>query len=260
MELSQRRATVVGRLRQRRTREREGLVLVEGIRAAAEALDAGARASFAVASPRLSALDGGAELLAALGRRGVEVADVDDAALTRLSDTEHPQGVLLVCRQPEAPPDLVRPGARLLVLDGIQDPGNVGTLVRAASAFAVDGVVALDGTADPWGAKTVRASAGMAFRRPLLQATAGQALEALRDAAVPVLVADASGTDVERVSPGPGWALVVGNEGAGPRPEVREAAAATVRIPMPGGAESLNAGVAGSILLYALTRERPGVP
>lgn len=259
MHLSQRRAQVVGRLRQRKTREREGLVLVEGLRAVAEALAAGARASFAVVSPRLSLLDGGNELLAALARDAVEVAEVDDAELTRLSDTEHPQGVLLVCRQPAGSDEAFVPGARLLVLDGIQDPGNVGTLVRAATAFAVDGVVALDGTADPWGAKAVRASAGMVFRRPLVQVAAGDALRRLGDAGIPVLVADASGVDVEGVDVPGGWALAVGNEGAGPRPDVRGAAFATVRIPMPGAAESLNAGVAGSILLYALTRERPGV-
>lgn len=260
MGLSQRRAQVVGRLRQRKTREREGLVLVEGVRAVSEALHAGARAVFAVVSPRLAAVDGGVAVRAALDGSRVEVAEVDDGELSRLSDTEAPQGVLLVCRQPEAPAATMAPGARLLVLDGVQDPGNVGTLVRAATAFALDGVMALDGTADPWGAKAVRASAGMVFRIPVLQAPASAALEACAGAGLPVLVADAGGADVAGYLGGGGWALVVGNEGAGPRAEVREGATATVRIPMPGGAESLNVGVAGSILMYALTRESPGAP
>ena len=234
------------------------MVLVEGIRAAGEALSAGAGATFAVVSPRLEGLAGGPDLLAALGIGGVDVARVDDRTLTGLGDTEHPQGVLLVCRQPEVGEGVVRPGGRYLVLDGIQDPGNVGTLIRGATAFALDGVVALDGTADPWGAKTVRSSAGMVFRLPIVQAPCARALDLLAGAGVPVLVADAGGTPVDAAAPGEGWALVVGNEGAGPRDLVREVASRVVRIPMSGPAESLNAGVAGSILLYALTREGSG--
>lgn len=255
MELSQRRRQVLGRLRHRKTREREGLVLVEGIRAAGEALAAGAVPAFAVTSPRLDALAGGAELVSALRGSGVDVAHVDDAALTELGDTEHPQGVLLVCREPSwSADDVVAPGRRYLVLDGVQDPGNVGTLLRAATAFALDGVLALDGTCDPWSAKAVRSSAGMAFRVPVLRLGAPEALSLLGAAGVPVLVADAGGADVAGVDGSGGWALVVGNEGSGPRDAVRQGSVAIVRIPMPGPAESLNAAVAASILLYALTR------
>lgn len=254
MELSQRRAQLLGRLRQRKTREREGLVLVEGIRAVEEALSAGAEATFAVTAPRLLSLAGGEELRDALARSGVETVETDDAGLAHLADTEHPQGVLLVCRQPDSDAAAVRSQARLLVLDALQDPGNVGTLIRAATAFALDGVVVLDGTADPWGAKAVRASAGMVFRVPLVQTTWDEALARFRGVGVPLLVADAKGADVTDVPREGGWALAVGNEGAGPRDELRHEAAAVVRIPMPGPAESLNAGVAGSILLYALTR------
>lgn len=255
MALSQRRAQLIARLRSRKTRERESLVLVEGIRGAGEALAARADARFAVVSPRLGHLAEGSALLARLADEGVELVEEDDAALQELSDTEQPQGVLLICREPLGTPQSVRGGGRYLLLDGIQDPGNVGTLIRAATAFGLEGVVALDGSADPWGAKAVRASAGMAFRIPILKTGAGEALALLRTVGVPLLVADAGGEDVGSVPVGGGWALAVGNEGSGPREEVVMAAARTVRVPMPGPAESLNAGVAGSILLYALTRE-----
>jgi len=253
--LSQRRMQLIGRLRHRKTREREGLVLVEGIRGVGEVLSRGAQVRFAVVSPRLEGLAGGAPLLGALVHRGVELEHVDDDALAALADTEQPQGVLLVCAEERGAEALVAPGGRYLVLDAVQDPGNVGTLVRASVAFALDGVLVLDGSADPWSAKAVRAAAGMTFGVPVLKARAADAVELLRGAGVPILVADAGGGDVADVPSTGGWALVVGNEGAGLRPEVSEAAARAVRIPMPGPAESLNAGVAGAILLYALTRE-----
>jgi TrmH family RNA methyltransferase len=121
--------------------------------------------------------------------------------------------------------------------------------------------MALDGTADPWAPKTVRASAGMVFRLPVVTCACGEALEALEARGLPLLVADARGEPPGPGSRSAGWALAVGNEGAGPRPRVLKAADAVLRIPMPGPAESLNAGVAGSILLYALTtQETRGVP
>jgi TrmH family RNA methyltransferase len=256
--LSQRRTQLLGRLRHRKTREREGLVLVEGLRAVSEALAAGAETTFVVSSPRLTALDGGTTLLEVLASRGVEADLVDDKTMAGLADTENSQGVLLVCRQPAPDRGSVSAGSRTLVLDALQDPGNVGTLVRAATAFALDAVVVLDGSADPWGAKAVRSSAGTSFRLPILQMKCEEALSFFGEQSVPLLVADASGDRVTRWRSPSGWALVVGNEGAGPREALVSAATAVVSVPMPGPAESLNAGVAGSILLYALTQEDAG--
>ncbi len=256
MGLSQRRGRILGRLRRRKTREREQLVLVEGVRAVGEALAAEAAGRFAVTSPALDRVPEGASVRRALDEMGVEVDEVDDRTLASLADTEHPQGVLLVCAEPRAGDEAVRSGGHYLVLDAVQDPGNVGTLVRSAAAFALDAVVALDGSADVWSPKAVRASAGTAFRQPLLMRAAEDALALFGRAGIPLVVADASGDDVAEVTPPRGWALVVGNEGAGPRPSVREAAERLVRVPMPGPAESLNAGVAGAVLLYALTREK----
>jgi TrmH family RNA methyltransferase len=255
MGLSQRRGRVLRRLRRRKTREREGLVLVEGVRAVREALAAGATGRFAIASPALHRVPEGAAVRRALDEAGVEVDEIEDGELASLADTEHPQGILFVCVEPPAGDEDVRPGGRYLVLDAVQDPGNVGTLVRSATAFALDAVVALDGTADVWGPKAVRASAGTAFRQPLLVRAAEDAVALFGRARVALLVADASGDDVAEVARPLGWALVVGNEGSGPRPSIREAAGRLVRVPMPGPAESLNAGVAGAVLLYALTRE-----
>ena len=232
-------------------------MLVEGVRAVTEALDAGVNGRFAVTSPRLGHTSGGSALATRLAAADVELHTIGDAELSELADTEHPQGILLVCSEPRASLDLVEAGVRLLVLDGVQDPGNTGTLVRAAVAFGLDAVIALEGTADPWAPKTVRASAGMAFRIPVVPACLPDVVAALQHAGVPVRVAAAGGepvggdVDVRRA----GFALIVGNEGAGVRDEVREAATSTVSIPMPGPAESLNVGMAGSVLLYELTKE-----
>jgi len=251
--LSQRRAGLVAKLRVPKSRVREGAVLVEGVRAVTEALEAGVEVQFAVTSARLAATDGGGALARRLA--AVDAATVEDGELARLSDTETHQGVLLVCAEPSAALGRIEPAGRYLVLDGIQDPGNAGTLVRAAVAFGLDAVICLDGTVDVWSPKTVRSSAGMIFRLPVVRAAAADAIDRLSSVRVPMLVADARGEDVEARRHDHGFALVVGNEGAGVRPEIAVSAAATVAVRMPGPAESLNVAMAGAILLHALTRE-----
>lgn len=263
--LSKTRTRLVGRLHTRRTREREGRVLVEGPRAVREVraalaarrswLSGGGAPPFYAVSPRLARLDPELERDLADG----DTARVDDAELARLADTESPQGVLMVVPEPRPELDaVVRPGVRLLLLDGLQDPGNLGTLIRCAAAFALDGVVALDGSVDPWNPKAVRAAVGTSFRLPVLSAPWIRVDHALVEAGLALLVADADGTDAALVSPARGWALAVGSEAHGARREVREVADTTVAIPMPGGTDSLNAGVAGALLLYALAGRDPG--
>ncbi len=259
MPLSRAKEKLVGRLRNSRMRSREELVLVEGPRTAGDVLDAGGGVRFALVTPSFRESGEGEALMERLRMLGAAVEDVEEAELAGLSDTESPQGVLLVCEEPRITMDdlLERNTRRFLLLDGVQDPGNVGTLIRAARAFALDGVVALDGTVDPWNPKAVRASAGSCFHIGVVKASWSDVVSRLDAAGVHVLVAEAGGTDVMGLAPPSAWALVVGNEGRGAREEVRGVADAVVTVPMPGGAESLNAGVAGAILLHALTRGGP---
>lgn len=171
MPLSKTRGLLIGRLRRRKTREREQAFLAEGIRCCTELVGAGADIRFAVVSPRLDTLAGGAVLRDALRERHVETVLLSDAELDEHADTEHPQGVLLVCRQPRT--DLLgitAPHPRLLVADAIRDPGNLGTLIRSAAAFDLDAVIVLDGTVDPFNPKTVRAAAGSLLRPALIRA------------------------------------------------------------------------------------------
>jgi TrmH family RNA methyltransferase len=251
--LSQRRAALVARLRVPKTRAAERAVLVEGVRAVSEALDAAVGVNFAVSSPRLENTDEGRRLAARL--EALDLTRVDDDDLDEVSDTEHSQGVLLVAKEPEGSLGTIRAKGRYLVLDGVQDPGNAGTLVRAAVAFGLGAVLCVEGTVDPWGAKTVRASAGMLFRLPVVRAKTAEVIDRLADARVPILVADAKGEDAQARAWNEGFALVVGNEGAGVRAELADEADAVIAVRMPGPAESLNVAMAGSILLHALTQE-----
>jgi TrmH family RNA methyltransferase len=262
LALSQSRTRLLARLRSRKSRARERRVLVEGTRAVGEALNAGALPVFAVTSPRLRESDAGKVLGARL--ESLDRVEVSDVELSSLGDTEHPQGVLLVCEEPDAGDGDVHAGGLFLLLDAVQDPGNVGSLVRCAVAFGFDAVLCLDGTGDPWSAKAVRASAGMAFRLPVVTTSAATATERLRSLGVRILVAAAEGGGVEGAlvtaheagseSGGRGLALAVGNEGSGVRAEVRDAARGVVGVPMIGPAESLNASIAGAILMYDIAR------
>jgi TrmH family RNA methyltransferase len=214
-------------------------------------------ARFALTAPRLDALD--PDLADELSG-WCEVIRLSDAELAAVSATEATQGVLAVVVEPsDAWVDGIGPDSRILLLDAVQDPGNVGTLIRTAAAFDLDGVVLLDGCVDPWNPKAVRASAGAAFRCPVALRP-WTAMASLLDAAGPALwVADAAGVVPGDSVRAGGWALVIGSEGSGARSAIRERAAGLAAVPMPGGTESLNAAVAGSILVYEFTRVERGL-
>lgn len=198
-------------------------------------------------------------MLQALLAGEAPVVTVEPQQLADLSDTEAPQGVLAVASIISPGPDLLAAARGVVVLDGVQDPGNVGTLIRSAHAFGLGGVVALSGTADPWSAKAIRASAGSVFHVPTMrgQAVAGAPWLASPGGKRRIWAADVQGRSpgsVESLALDGGWALVVGNEGAGLSPAIADLVAPDSRLalPMPGGAESLNAAIAGSIVMYEL--------
>jgi len=259
VELTRARERLLRRVTTRRGREAEGVVLLEGPHVLESALDWGAVPTFVLLGTESSS-DSIDPLKLRLLEAGVEVIPVSTELLEAFAQTDSPQGILGVATEPRAvlPPAGSGSGQRCLVLDGVQDPGNVGTLVRAAAALGADRVVALDGTADPWSAKAVRAAAGLSFAIPIHLLEWEETATWLDLEGLPHLVADRSGQDVRGwlrgapTGPGAGWALVVGNEGKGPRADVLARATARLAIPLQGGVDSLNVSTAGAILLWAL--------
>jgi TrmH family RNA methyltransferase len=173
--------------------------------------------------------------------------------------TEQPQGIAALIHPPAFPPDTIfrAPSPLILVLAGLQDPGNVGTLLRSAEAFAATGVLLLPGAASPWNPKALRASAGSAFRVPAMNATEPEALNLFERHKIPAIAAVArSGTAISKAPLAGPCALLIGNEGAGLSKILLSAAKHRITIPTPGNVESLNAAIAGSLLLYEASRQR----
>jgi RNA methyltransferase, TrmH family len=252
--------TLIRDLHRRRGRERRGLALAEGVRLVEEALASSVAIRGAAASQALESTTRGKALKAALAGRGIEVEDVPDSELELLADTEHPQGIVAVIEPKTWALSDIRmsAGSTVLVLDGVQDPGNVGTMLRTALGLGATGLVALKGTADLTNPKVIRAGMGASFRLPAVAAAPDELVAWARLQRAQIWVADASGESSGRLpAPGaerPPVLLVVGNEGAGVGPSVDAAADRRVAIPLARGVESLNVAVAAGILLYEVTR------
>ena len=184
------------------------------------------------------------------------MARVTDAELASAADTESPQGVLAIAPVPERTLEGMQPSERtlLLVLDALQDPGNVGTILRTAAALGVDATLALPGTVDLWNAKVVRSAMGAHFHHPTLSCTWDELDTFRRQHGLALWAADAAGDAVEAIPTPARLALVVGNEGGGLGAEAHTRADRLVALPISAAVESLNVAVATGILLYVLRR------
>jgi len=259
--------------------DRDEPIGVEGPKLVEEALRAGLKTEALLVSET-----GERELESILRAAGQTETGISRSRVLRTTDklfagiaaTETPQGVAALFLQPNwtfddllrgrpQPDGALRPDATLVVaLVGVQDPGNVGTILRSAEAFGATGAIAARGTADPWSPKAVRASAGSALRLPLLRGIAAPvAMAQLRIAEVSILAASKAEGKAEnkgsaaRVADlrGP-CAIFIGSEGHGLPRDIENSADATIRIPMSDAVESLNAAVAASVVLYEAARQR----
>ncbi len=243
-------------LHRRKARERRGLALAEGVRLVEEMLAAGADCKGAAVAPGLLATPRGVALRAALDARGIPVEHVGDDELADLAATEHPQGIVAVVVPPRWTLDDMIPMPRrpVVVLDALQDPGNVGTIARTALAFGAIGLIALPGTADLSAPKTWRSAMGALFRLPHLLVEAPELAAWQASHHVVLWAASAAGAPFEPSEAPDRLGLVFGNEGAGVSDVARTLIDREVGIPMQPDAESLNVAVAAGILLYQGTR------
>jgi len=244
--------TLARDLKRRKARERRGLFVAEGVRTVEELVRSGVKIEGILVAPQLEEAPRGAELSSELRRRGLTVESVGPLEFASAAETESPQGVLALASIPDATlDDVARPDAlRLLILDAVQDPGNVGTIVRTAAALGATAVVALPGTVDLWNAKVVRSGMGAHFHFPTLHCTWEQ-LDAVRSSRdIRLWGADTSGDPIGSDRAPKRLGLVLGNEGAGLSAPVRASLDRLVSIPMSDRTESLNVAVAAGILLH----------
>jgi TrmH family RNA methyltransferase len=194
----------------------------------------------------------------AAANQGVEVLQVSGELFRDLSDTEHGQGIIAVCSLPENELGNVITGKTVLMLDGVSDPGNVGTAIRSASAFGCGGVVCGKGTCFPFLPRVSRSAAGWNASIPIVHGIRLEgAAQTLKDSGYRILGSDSDGQSIHDLPlQSTPVALVIGSETRGISPLVREVLEGVVSIPMEEGVESLNAGVSASILLYCLIRNQ----
>jgi RNA methyltransferase, TrmH family len=246
--------TLARDLRRRKARERQHLFTVEGVRTVEELTRSTLRIHGVLVAPQLADAPRGAALLDTLRERDVEIFDVSAQDFSSAAETESPQGVLAIAAVPPHSLDTLAlpPCARIVVLDAVQDPGNVGTIVRTAAALGTAAVVAMPGTVDLWNAKVVRSAMGAGFFLPTFAST-WDALDAFRHRqSFALWGGDAAGTPVHELRPPDRLALVVGNEGAGLSRDARQRADRLVALPIASTVESLNVSVATGIMLYQL--------
>lgn len=233
-------------------RREEGAFLAEGVRLVEEALHANWPVRFALYASGLS--ERGETLVARMKASGVDVDEVSGDLLQAVSETETAQGILAVLefRQLQLPtfPNFV------LISDQIRDPGNLGTLIRTAAAAGAQAVFLPPETTDAFAPKVIRAGMGAHFRLPVREMDWDEIEQVCQQARLQVFLADMSGQSCWETDLRAPLALIIGGEAEGASEQAQKLANANVCIPMPGQAESLNAGIAGAVLMFEIVRQR----
>jgi TrmH family RNA methyltransferase len=236
------------------------LVGIEGPNLIQEALRAGLRITTIFV-----AQGAGRQLDKLQVKRDIEVLELPKKLLDQALATESPQPIAALLERPIwSWTHLLKQNSQkalVIVLAGIQDPGNLGTILRSAEAFGATGIVSLPGTVSAWNAKAVRASAGSVFRVPMMAVSDKECIERLREAGLKVFAAAAKAKrSANLANLKDPLALIIGNEGSGVPHDLAAKTDDTIAIPCPGPVESLNAAVAASVLLYEASRQRSSKP
>lgn len=184
----------------------------------------------------------------------IEIVEINDAIKNELAETEHTQGIFAHCKQKTVDEVEQTKWSRLLLIDAVQDPGNIGTIIRTADAAGIDAVILGKGSADAYNSKTLRSAQGSHFHIPVVKGDLYKWVDDLKERSVPVFgTAFENSTPFNEVKKGDSFALIVGNEGSGIHPELLQKTDQNIIVPLVGQAESLNVAVATGILLYGLS-------
>jgi len=246
-------------LKQKKFREENSKYLIEGIRFVEEAIKEKIKVESFFISEKLYKVNGGSELLDKIISEGQKTYEISDKLLTEISDTENPQGIVAVVPIQSYTLDTVLQEKKsYVVLEAIQDPGNMGTIIRTADAAGFDGVIALKGCVDVYNSKVLRSTMGSIFHIPIVtSADSGEVLDSLKKLDLKTFAAHLNGQYSYFEAPmGEGGAILIGNEGNGLSDEISRSADVLVKIPMPGRAESLNASTAAALMMYEMLRQK----
>ncbi|MFZ3171679.1 MAG: RNA methyltransferase [Carboxydocellales bacterium] len=266
------------KLQLRKGRTEAGVFLIEGVRFVEEAFKAGIKPEQLVISPKLAETSRGQQLLTYCHQQGYPILEVEQRVLAKVADTEQPQGIVAVVTIPSyCWPDVLVEGTIplfqrftdelkvqigkvmpcWLVVDGIQDPGNLGTIIRTAHGAGISGICLTPGTVDLFNPKVLRSTMGSIFHLPIIQGIAPEDIIAgAKSRAWQVVVGDLGAErEYYQVDLRKPTLLVVGSETQGPSQHFIDGATHKVKISMPGGAESLNVAVATGILLFEGIRQ-----
>lgn len=246
-------------LRHTKFRRASGFYPIEGVRLVEDAVTARVTIPVALVSPRLFRGPRGRALAAALEDRAERIAAVPDSLMASLHETRTHQGVVAAAARHEIPLENFPPGgSRTLVLaHRVQDPGNLGAILRSVDASGADGVITTPESVDPFNPKTVRTAMGSLFRVAVsLAESLEQAARFCHSREMTVIAAHLEGTPFQEFDFSSPFALIMGREGEGLTAGDLAAADRTVSIPMRAGADSLNVGAATAVLLYEAARQR----
>ncbi|MBP2662865.1 MAG: aviRb [Firmicutes bacterium] len=252
----------IASLKQRKYRDRQGLFLAEGVRLVEECANAGWPVKMCIYTEDAARRERAQAVIERLSAADCRMVVVSEDIYNKISDTEQPQGIMVILKKRQFSIEQMLLSTDklplLVVLDGIQDPGNVGTIIRTADAAGSAGVIALKGSADIYAGKTVRATMGSLFHLPVMEGlSAVELLQNLKQANIKLLATCLQQSDVYyQANFNCPAAIILGNEGQGISPELINAADACLNIPLIGHAESLNVSVAAGVILYEAVRQR----
>ncbi|MFC0187938.1 TrmH family RNA methyltransferase [Fictibacillus aquaticus] len=234
----------------KKEREKTGTFLIEGPHLVEEALSYNADIHHLIIEENF-------QIPGSWDKGRIPVWQVTEKIMKSLSETEKPQGVMAVCGMADSDSVVFAPGKKFVLIDGVQDPGNLGTIIRTADSAGVDAVILGEGTVDVYNGKVMRSAQGSVFHLPVVKMDLKEAVEGCKNNGITLYATSLKeASDMREASPNHGFALLVGNEGSGVKEEWLKAADEKLIIPIFGKAESLNVAVATGILLYELQRTR----